>query len=534
MAQISRIIGPLAGLWLTAAVSAHIMMEPSDHNENMYVAAAVMAKSHYIYKDFSYAQMPFLPFFYSFLYEATGTDRLLFAARVLTCALWAVAAYALLGVARVVSGSRPISWCAFFLFATNTFVLRASTECSNYVSSMACFNVALLLFVIGIRSQHCRPLLLATGGLFAALAVGLKLYYVAVLPPLFVLALLYPRSVGPRERIFAGVLPLCVGFLAGITPALVIMCRDPKIFLFNNLLFYRITTLAYLEHTIPQYATGLTLGSKVHVLLRDAFERPSVLLIFVSIAFSGSVVWARGRGRGKGLVSQAPLALGVSTTLLAAVLVAYMTPLWPQYFAFPVPFAILTFAALHGQLRGGDRRANLRLSWILVGLCFLENGPNLIRRLPALTRPAQFVPMGFHRTALAVQRLVRQSSDTGPVATLTPIYPLEAGLPIYHELSTGIFLYWIGDRLTEMERRRYVATAPSVIDRMLEERPPRAILVGRYRQEEVPLILYARRHGYQRFDKRVDADLANMVLYVRPGDPDAGGGSRSRGKKASN
>jgi hypothetical protein len=181
-----------------------------------------------------------------------------------------------------------------------------------------------------------------------------------------------------------------------------------------------------------------------------------------------------------------------------------------------VPCAILVFAALHGQLHGSSRRANLRLAWILAGVCFLTNGYIVFKKLPTLVSPAQFVPMEFHRTAIAVRRLVDRSAKAGPVATLMPIYPLEARLPIYDELSTGIFLYWIGDRLTEAERRQYVGTGPGSIERLLEERPPCAILVGNYLQEDAPFIRYAQRHNYQRFDNRDDPDLAKLVLYVQP------------------
>ena len=50
--------------------------------------------------------------------------------------------------------------------------------------------------------------------------------------------------------------------------------------------------------------------------------------------------------------------------------------------------------------------------------------------------------------------VIGKQNKHGKIATLSPLYAIEANLPIYHELATGPFLYRVGDLLRPEQRKQ--------------------------------------------------------------------------------
>jgi hypothetical protein len=98
------------------------------------------------------------------------------------------------------------------------------------------------------------------------------------------------------------------------------------------------------------------------------------------------------------------------------------------------------------------------------------------------------------------------------IATLSPLFVIESNLPIYSELSTGPFLYRVGDLLTPEQRNRFVGTSPKSIGYLFAEDPPAAILIGFEGALDKPLVEYAIIHNY----KKIDVIGFGGELYVRP------------------
>jgi hypothetical protein len=127
--------------------------------------------------------------------------------------------------------------------------------------------------------------------------------------------------------------------------------------------------------------------------------------------------------------------------------------------------------------------------------------------------------------------LVESGVDTQrKVATLSPLFAVEARLPIYPELATGPFLYRVGDLIPPEQRKRFVATSPRSVGALLAADPPGAIVVGVEGDLDDPLVEYASAPGY----RKVPGTGRSGQLYVpathdgdgSDADPHAGAGGR--------
>ena len=98
----------------------------------------------------------------------------------------------------------------------------------------------------------------------------------------------------------------------------------------------------------------------------------------------------------------------------------------------------------------------------------------------------------------------------GKVATLSPIYCVEAGLPFYLELAGGRFPYDVGDKLSQTELLKYRATSPKQLTELLEQDPPAAVLVGFGGQDNDFAKEFVTKHSY------LPVNLGKGSIYVRP------------------
>jgi hypothetical protein len=110
--------------------------------------------------------------------------------------------------------------------------------------------------------------------------------------------------------------------------------------------------------------------------------------------------------------------------------------------------------------------------------------------------PSAWVPVVVHRAGLEMKAALGQ----GRVLTLAPMFPLEGGVEIYPEFSTGPFIWRLGAFLPPARRRQLAVISEAELPALLAERPPSAVVVGFEGELEEPLKANARRHGARVFE----------------------------------
>jgi hypothetical protein len=394
------------------------------------------------------------------------------------------------------------------------YLLRATIEASNYTMPIAFSLLAYVWLLAGLGDPAAEPsrrysLWALAAGLALGAATGAKLYYATLVGSFGLVTLLYPRAWTPGRRVLRGTLPLVAGTLAGLGPALVYAARDLDRFLFNNVRYHVLNA----EWRGQNGFTDMGWSAKLESA-RELFTNPNYLVLQFWIALAVLLWWRTRAGRSGGL--RAGMALAGLSALVALVTAFTPRPLFPQYFAMPVPFLLLWVAEIAGGLAEGERRLlrgfGVALAVVAI-LTVLPRHTGSLRRFMAGDDPWSGA------AAVAVSREIqgrvdaRSGTDVAVrrVATLSPVVALEAGLPFYPELATGSFVYRIGDLLTPEERARYVATSPTTLAALLDAQPPAAIFIGEEEALEQPLIDYAQSRGYA----RVDQEFPDGELYVR-------------------
>ena len=117
----------------------------------------------------------------------------------------------------------------------------------------------------------------------------------------------------------------------------------------------------------------------------------------------------------------------------------------------------------------------------------------------------------IHSAAQEIQDELRQRDKNGKLATLAPLYAIEADIPIYPELATGPFLYRVGDLLDAEQREKFIAVSPETIAKFFDSDPPDAIFVGFEDTLDFSLEQYAQAHDYE----MILGDFGGGRLYIR-------------------
>jgi hypothetical protein len=124
--------------------------------------------------------------------------------------------------------------------------------------------------------------------------------------------------------------------------------------------------------------------------------------------------------------------------------------------------------------------------------------------------------MQVHRHGIALAERLAEAQVAGKVATLAPIYPLEAELPVYSELATGQFAYRTAEYTDADLLRHYTTTSPTEIQALFRDDPPAAFLVGFEPVLEAPMVRFARENGYLRVeDLGISDRYGRGTLYLR-------------------
>ena len=483
------------------------------HNEQMYVAAAyLLTQGERLYEDFAFVQMPYSPLVYALVYSVSGGGYYLLKAKLVNFLWMALAAGLLFVRGRRAANDTLMALILLVFYFANYYLLRAAIEASNYAMPIALALLAYWLWLRGAEGRMNYPLAAGLAGLALAGAVGAKLYYATLALPFGVALLIYPRGLSLRRRLSDGLLPLAAGGVIGLLPVLSYALRDWTNFAFNNLGYHLVNAQWRVQNGFQD-----TLGLKLDTA-RDLLANPNFLAWEMWLAAALLILW---RGRRWGWPAPGVL-LGGLAAVTALVTAFTPTPLFPQYFAMPVPFFLVWMAELYGEAEQPARGLLVRLALIAAIFAILPVWPRHTAtwaRFFAADDP--WSGMASVAESHAIRRAIDQQMGEASVqaqaappklATLSPILALESQMGFYPELATGSFLLRVGDLLTEAERARYVAASPSTLAAVLAADPPAAILIGDEGDAETPLRQFAEEQGYV----RADLELTFGELWLRP------------------
>jgi hypothetical protein len=306
-------------------------------------------------------------------------------------------------------------------------------------------------------------------------------------------------------------LPLAVGGFMGGLLLLSYGIGATDAFLYENYTYYlempfnwaQRSGLGYLFE--PRYLIKFIL----HGLLKDSTLAILMLMAVTTVAMSTAKF--KLSIRRQLMYTDAPLVFS-----LAALAFVFGFLPWQPYLHFFQPFALFLalsvpflFVALAplGQLRsvlfgGAILIGCLPGSWLLV-----QSG------LRAFD-PRAWTVTEVQVASQDIRRQIEASGVSGPVLTLSPIFALDAGLPIYRELSVGPFFFRIADSLSMSFVKSLNGVSPASLEGLLQRQPPAAVLVGKEPAIiEQPLIDYAESHG---FEESTVTGFPELRLFVRP------------------
>ena len=484
-----------------------------DHDEDQFIASARLLADRGLlpYRDYPFFHTPYLTFVYSLILPLTGTYNLL-GARLfsLLCSIGAILVLILITRDLFRSHSLGIRLWAqvglLFLLLPSPLFADANQRGWNHGLAVLFTLLAFSGCYFSWRRRNTLWWLFAAG-LCLGVAVGARLSLLTALPAFLVAILLF----APRGRaVWRPLLTLLGGFLAALTPMLVLFLVSPESFLFGNLGYARLNTLYRFD--IPAAFGPMTLPDKFTYLRTDVIGQQPTLLLFLSYTLAITILGYRlWRGR----APRFEMALVLLMAPCVAVGSFLPTPSWYQYFFAPVFFALIAIAfALAYLTRLSGRRATA----IMVAfsqLVILANiyGLEDYRRMSFLLHPDQWRPLMFHKTGSEIREALEAFAPGGShrVLTLGPLFPLEAGLDIYPAFATGPFAWRTSPYLDAESRKALGVISAEDLEAYLADSPPDGILVGFASRLENALEEYAQQRGYSAVE--IDSDYR---LWIRP------------------
>lgn len=499
-----------------AGLFARIQSYPLRHDEQFYIPSGILFTPEGLYRDFGYNQPPNLPIILHMVFQATGTSHFLLTGRLLIFAAWLLTCALIALIAARASGSRNVAIFCVALFVLNPVLLgSAGMMVTNSFLPIPFALLGLHCFLLGNERGEMISLWSFVSGCAAAFAMGFKANYIFLPPVLVAAALVMPAWLSFRERLTKVLLPLAAGLALGAAPSLIYFLPDPDAFLAHAVRYHSGAQIGYWmtvgnvdDSQAITFAQKMMLAGKIWVMSAGG-------AITLSLLFLGALRWLSATQKRE---ADRRLALMLVFALIACgIVVSFIpTPGFPQYYVPPIPFAVVAVAMLYGRLAEA-RRVTANRGLMAIGLVLVLIGaPRLLVDLPRLAHPERWSAVVLHRQALALAN--ETAGDARPIATLAPLYPLEAKRPIYPELAAGFVLYRVGDylRRTEGAHYRYLAS-PTTIGQILEQRRPSAILLGTEPKLDATFATFARTHGYVLSPTAI-ADQRNgaLQLYLSP------------------
>ncbi len=500
---------------LFAALYGRIMGYGLRRDELMFVPPAELLGSWSLYSDFFYNHVPNSAWYYRGFYLIFGGEGLLASARFGQFIAWLLLASGVGWAIWRISGSGVLA--LFFVVAlvvNETLQTQAGMAASNNLLPLPFVIWGLGIFIVETLRDHPRFLLLVLSGLLLSIAAGIKVSAAMFIPPIAVAAFLLPWHMRFSERVRTVVVPVLIGGLVGAIPLFWYLGADPAGFLAHVMQFHTGPHIAYWQaNAASEPGLAMGMGGKVLLAYTTWFSGAALigLMVLFYLAVLSGVNAVRDRS-GLGQILLVLVLLGV-TALFSFV----PTPGFPQYYIQPL-ITLPLLAALIYRLVPQDKRAQLvPLCAAGFALLFLLGAPRLAPGLLNLANPDGFTTTRIANGGQALSEAVAESDrPDGPVATLMPLYPLEAHLPVYPELATGPFAYRIAPYTDPDLAQQYVMVGEEDLQALFDSNPPAAFLLGYDSALEAPLLRYAETNGYAAVQKEgLDNRYGQGVIYSR-------------------
>jgi hypothetical protein len=490
-----------------------IMICPVSHDEHLYVTAGILNQDYTLYIDFGYLQTPYLPILYSSCFNVLGTTYYLLVAKILCFLFMTVSAVFVYLILFRITMDLYGSMGLFLLFMLDNIILLTAGYSTASVMPMAFSLLAFYLFMEGVTSEKISLLFVFGCGFALAISAGTKLYYCSFFPPYVLTALFFPRRVSFRERVLRGTVPLVLGITVGSIPVLLYLFHDREAFVFHNWGYHTLNT-AWRESI--GYTRSMSIPGKIAYVL-GWMATPSALVLMAGFLFLVFKNCNESKTcQLRSWIVSTPLApLALLLILFSTFAIFLATPIWPYYLSLPIPYMIILMGVLFGRLSIGNRTQCKRLLVCMVLCLVLADKGRFFKYFLYLPETDRWSGIAVHRTACKIREALSPIGEGEKMATLSPLYAAEAGISIYRELATGPFLYRIGDLMPESKINQFQTTSPRTLFHLLDQDPPRAILVGLQKEYglESPFIEYAEKNNYQLLPE----DFDKLSLYVRDG-----------------
>lgn len=489
-------------------------------DEHMYISASVfVAQDQELYKDFAFLQVPYLPLLYGNLYRILGIESYyLFTGKLISFLFLGIASAVLFLLARRVLHDLFLSLGIVTLFLLNITILNSAALATNFMIPVALSMISFYLFYISFIENQIKFVGITVAGIFLALAIGTKLTIATAAIPFVAIIFCYLAmgkypSINAKRNIVYSLFFYISGLTIGLLPILFFM-SDLESFSFNNLGFHNVNTR---WRQITEFDGPMSLHAKLAFAHKQYFKSDNLILLLGIMLGAGLAIKNSPTVRQTIQQIHTGAFLAFFLVLTAALTALVPTPSWLHYYSIPISFLFILF--VFSCLSDSEKTAILhkRLVLILVLVTTAYNGPHLLWHITRFTHEENRIAFRLHDASTNVRNiLIEKGIGTDrKIATLSPLYAIESNLPIYPELSTGPFLYRVGDLLTAEQRKHFIGTSAKNLNDLFAEDQPAAILIS-YDPNLVdlnkPFIAYATVNNYQ----KINIAGLDGELYVKP------------------
>ncbi len=461
---------------LSLAIVANSMTKPAGRDEQMYCTGAVLlAQGKMIYRDFSYAaQMPYHPLLCAALYKIFGTTYYLLVGRLLSCACDILTLACIAGIYRRVfkpftTTGLLLGLAACVLYVFNPLADYTSGYAWNHDVVILCVMLSLWLFVGTDSRQARRYWQIAAIGALLTFATWMRITTALIQLVFLVIVLSLPaKSIGRRCK---SALPfIAASVLVSLWPVWVIV-QAPQAFYLN---------IVKIPALYGQWLHEIGMVFNKFDLTFACLTRAGYLiLILLTIYLFAAVAILRPRLK---IESSRNLLLAALLPVVFFAIALVPPTMWHQYLGVPVPFLVISLAFPLAYLRRLGNKANVgkhfriaaALTTLCAGVAFLSY-PQVLYRTAFAFVPERWAPIEIHKVS---QDIAAKTKEPKQVLTFAPLLALEGGCDIYTELSAGAIVYRIADSLSPQEREITHTAGPESLLKLLEEKPPSAVILG--------------------------------------------------------
>ncbi|MEX0317262.1 MAG: hypothetical protein AB3N21_04905 [Ruegeria sp.] len=485
---------------LAAAIYGRMMSFGLRRDEMMFVTPAELLGQWQLYRDFFYNHVPNSAWFFRGFHLLFEDQGLLGSARLGVFFAWLLLVSGLGWVTYRISHSVVLG--LFFpvaLMACEPLLTQAGMAATNNLLPLPFAVLGLGLFISETLGNRPRKIMLVIAGICLSIAAGMKVSAIMFIPPIAIGAFFLPREMSSEYRINKVVVPLVLGGLIGAVPLFWYLGADPQLFLAHVVKFHTGPHVEYWQANAA-FEPGLAMGLAGKVQLAYGAWLSGVGLVMTMVLFF--LIWVALRDTSSGDVleesyrGQILVVLGVLALTAGMSLVP--TPGFPQYYIQPLVCLPILCAIVYRRLLHVHRREVMPIFGAGLLVLVLLGLPRLAPGLLALTEPGKFTTAKVARGGEALRQVLAENGNSvGPVATLFPLYPLEAGLPVYGEFATGPFAYRIAPFTNPVLANEYQMVGEDGLTALFDTNPPSAFLLGYDLVLEAPLQRYAEANGYQ-------------------------------------